>query len=348
MSKFEAPLTKFTLSVHSNADSLSIAHVGEWQCIVRTEDFKDEELGVYLPLDTIADQDHPLLSFLGGKRVKTCKLRGELSQGVLLAYSKVKDYMKNTLGMQEASIEKMTIEGKDFLGLLRVRRWFDESEFHSGNPDMETPHPEFQKYTDIENIKNYSDTIQFGENVQITCKLHGTNFRASLIDGTYMLGSMNCRWKIEPEKPSYWHYVSDKNNLKEKLATISEMYKSDKVILYGEIVGPKIQDLHYGCTEPTLFVFDVMVDGRYLPPVESFHLCDELSLRTVPVLKVGEFRKEDLDLRLGKSTLADHVREGIVIKPLTPRTDSKIGRVILKVISEEYLMRKTPKDKRDI
>ena len=36
---------------------------------------------------------------------------------------------------------------------------------------------------------------------------------------------------------------------------------------------------------------------------------------------------------------ADHIREGIVIKPTSERTDPEIGRVQLKVVSSEYLGR---------
>jgi RNA ligase (TIGR02306 family) len=95
MSIFQAPLTTFKLEKHPNADSLSIARidVADWQCIVKTEEFENENLAVYIPLDAIADKEHPLLNFLDGKRVKTCRLRGELSQGVLLPYSKVKNFL---------------------------------------------------------------------------------------------------------------------------------------------------------------------------------------------------------------------------------------------------------------
>ncbi len=34
MSKFEAPLTKFTLEIHPNADTLSIAQVSGCQCVI--------------------------------------------------------------------------------------------------------------------------------------------------------------------------------------------------------------------------------------------------------------------------------------------------------------------------
>ena len=42
----------------------------------------------------------------------------------------------------------------------------------------------------------------------------------------------------------------------------------------------------------------------------------------------------------GKSTLADHMREGVVIRPTEERYVDRLGRLILKLVSEEYLLRK--------
>jgi RNA ligase (TIGR02306 family) len=349
MSKFEAPLTTFTLSPHENADSLSIAQVGGWTCVVKTEDFINETLGVYLPLDSIADENHPLLFFLGGKRVKTVKLRGVISQGLLLPFSKVIEYMKTTLGMSEASIEKVSILGKDFVGILRVRRWEDSTKLSLGG-DAETPNPLFNKYTDIENIKNFTNVIVKGEHINLQEKLHGSSSRFSLINNELMIGSRNIQLKIEAEKEpnSIWHYVYRSNNLKDKLELLAKITGSSHVGIYGEIVGKGIQDLHYNHNTPYLYVYDIVVDGNYVSPDLCEHYCKELSLTHIPILFKGQYTENLLQLRLGKSTLADHVREGIIIKPMIPRTDPALGRVVLKVISEDYLMRKNPKDAKDI
>ena len=46
-----------------------------------------------------------------------------------------------------------------------------------------------------------------------------------------------------------------------------------------------------------------------------------------------------LDLANGKSVIGDGIKEGIVIRPTTERYDKEIGRVILKHISEKYLLK---------
>ncbi len=70
--------------------------------------------------------------------------------------------------------------------------------------------------------------------------------------------------------------------------------------------------------------------------------CEKNKLETVPLIYRGPWSKAVLDLKNGKTTLsgADNIREGIVIRPVKERYDHKVGRVILKAISEEYLLRK--------
>jgi hypothetical protein len=180
--------------------------------------------------------------------------------------------------------------------------------------------------------------------------VHNSSSRFSLIDNVLMIGSRNIQLKIEAEKEpnSIWHYVYRGNNLKDKLELLAKITGSSHVGIYGEVVGKGIQDLHYNHNVPYLYVYDIVVDGHYVSPDLCEYYCNQLSLTHIPILFKGEFTEDLLQLRLGNSTLADHVREGIIIKPMVPRTDPTLGRVVLKVISEDYLMRKNPKDAKDI
>jgi len=52
----------------------------------------------------------------------------------------------------------------------------------------------------------------------------------------------------------------------------------------------------------------------------------------------------------GRTTFAgaDHIREGVVVRPVRERADPKIGRVILKYLSDEYLFAKGVSDTNDV
>jgi hypothetical protein len=69
----------------------------------------------------------------------------------------------------------------------------------------------------------------------------------------------------------------------------------------------------------------------------------------VPVLAVLPYSLERVAaLADGRSTLANHKREGIVVRPLAERNDPKIGRVVLKYISGAYLLSKKEEDFADV
>jgi hypothetical protein len=63
------------------------------------------------------------------------------------------------------------------------------------------------------------------------------------------------------------------------------------------------------------------------------------NLPSVPILFQGPWDTSLLTYANGKSSIANHTKEGIVIKPVIERFDLTIGRVILKYISEAYLLK---------
>lgn len=74
-----------------NADRLECAHVGGWHCVVGKEEFKPGDLAVYFEIDSQLPDVEPFSSmeFLKSKnfKIKTQKIRGEYSQGLLMPVS---------------------------------------------------------------------------------------------------------------------------------------------------------------------------------------------------------------------------------------------------------------------
>lgn len=355
MSTFEVKVVPFTLNKHPNADVLSIAQIKGWQAIVKTSDFENETLGVYVPLDAIAKKEHPLLSFMEGKKVKTIKLRKAISQGILLPFTQVQQYINSTHGEVFPAVG----EGDDLKDLLEITKWEPpfESNLESGS-GFRLPE-QMQKYTDIENIKNFPDSIPFGEEVSITEKLHGTSARFGLIDGKFYIGSRNRGIRTEnfvdaegkdvEFKKSTWNHVAEREKLEDKVRKISELFADRNVVLYGEIVGSRIQDLNYGASEPKFYAYDLAVmdesqSPMYIIPGAFREIMKKFDVDAIPLLKVGLFIQEDYELRNGSSTLGKHCREGIVIEPVISRKEYSLGRVILKLIGEDYLLRKNATD----
>lgn len=86
------------------------------------------------------------------------------------------------------------------------------------------------------------------------------------------------------------------------------------------------------------------MDGEYLTYAEARDVALEIGLPFVPMLYEGPFDRERvLALASGRETVSGteaHLREGIVIRPQTPRENEQIGRVVLKHVSGDYLTRK--------
>jgi ATP-dependent RNA circularization protein (DNA/RNA ligase family) len=128
---------------------------------------------------------------------------------------------------------------------------------------------------------------------------------------------------------------------------IAKQYNLRKLLpegyaVYGEIVGWGIQKGYlYNCGKDkhAFYVYDVMKDGKYLNYDEAVKFCREVGLAHVPLLYRGPYIMDNLTLLLKKNVISKEVNEGFVVKPVEDRNSAVMGRVLLKYINDEYLMR---------
>lgn len=165
-----------------------------------------------------------------------------------------------------------------------------------------------------------------------------------------MAGSMSVR-RLRPENLTgslYWQPLTVPG-VEDLLTHLGRGHR--QVILFGEVFGSKVQSLNYGQTGAGGFrVFDLLVDGKYQDAAEFEALCSEHGVPIVPVLYCGPYHLATVKtLSEGSTTLgADHIREGVVVKPAVERTDPKVGRVCLKYIGDQYLFAKNVTDSHDV
>lgn len=315
-------------------DTLSLTEVmGGYPVLFRTGEFAEGDLAAYIPVETLVPTSNPIFSFLGEhRRIRAKRMRGVFSMGMLVAAPE---------GLDEGD------SVVDSLGLEKYTP-LEEGSRMSGGPVEKGPDGwDFPKYTDIEGLRTKKNVLQFGEPVVITEKIHGTNARFCH-DGTRLWVGSRETIKKEPEDPSFatnwWWNLSSAARLAVKLA------KQPLVIFFGEIYGKSVQDMTYSSDTLKFRVFDTysVAEGRYNDWEKTRALADSVGLETVPVLYKGPWEGYDAHLPLseGSSTLADHIREGYVVKPLTERYVHRIGRVIFKMIGESYLLRTEAKKKK--
>lgn len=377
MATFAATVERLTIEEHPNADALELAVVGDYRAIVRKDQFKTGDIGVYIPEQSLVPdwliKRLGLEGRLAGKnanRVKAIKLRGVLSQGLVVPCPTqieldwaVADaspgsgllQLENETDFQEVNV------GDDVTEMLGIKKWEPEIPA-SMSGDVYNPYFQF-KY-DIENIKRFPNVLEEGEEVVMTEKIHGTLCMLCYVplleqdttlhyDGKWIVASKGLAAQgiaLKPteqniEKNTYFRALRD-NDVFEKVENIISL--EDRVIVLGEVYGRGVQDLRYG-NETNKFgfrIFDVWIDDGddYLNHDLLEQFCLDAELEMVPVLYKGPFSQDVLDEHTnGKETISGmeaHVREGVVIKPLEERTNNEIGRVILKSVSESYLLRK--------
>lgn len=326
MSSLVVPVTTIEkITPHTNADALELAHVLGWQLVIGKGEYSVGDKIVYFPIDTVLplalSEKLNVTKYLSKQRIRCAKLRGEPSFG--LAIRPDQDW---PVGENVA----------DYYGATKY-----EPPLRPQAGDMLPPHPLFVSYTDIENMRNFPAIFTPGEEVILSEKIHGSNARVGRIDGEWMAGSMEVRRK-QPEEGvfnTYWYPLSFQS-VRSLLEDLSRTHR--QVILFGEIFGSKIQSFHYGLRNTLGFrAFDLLLDGRYMNWPDFLLLCGTYGVETVPVLATIPFDLESIKrYSEGKTMLMwenPHIREGVVVRPLQERTDPKIGRVILKYVSDSYL-----------
>jgi len=329
---------------HPNADVLELAHIKGWQCVVPIGKYAAGDLVTYIPIDSMIPLEHSdrwgISKYLSVKsasadmdmpvpagRVRCARLRGEPSFGVIV-------------DLEDGS----WVEGQDVKAHYGIFKYIPPIKPTAG--DAEAGHPLFVEYTDIENLRNFPDVLEEGEEVIVTEKIHGTNCRVGLIEGELMAGSMSVRRKRpdtaeQMECSTYWFPLTLRP-IRKMVETLGARHR--QLIVFGEVYGSKVQDLHYGCKGAFGFrAFDILADGKYLDADTFFATCAEFDVESVPVLERGPFSLNRVRaLSEGGTTLADnHIREGVVVKPVAERTDPKVGRVALKYIGDQYLFSKS-------
>ena len=345
MATFESRVYALGIEAHPNADRLELAAVGGFRSVVVKGQFQNGDLAAYIPEAAVCPDW--LIAELGleGKlagskhnRVKAVKLRGALSQGLVYP-------------VRDGCIRGQPVRiGDDVTELLELVKY--EPPIPIAMQGEVRPVFGATPHYDIENIKKYPDEFQDGEAVVITEKLHGSwcclgwhPEHGEIVTSKGMADQGKALFLNDANANNLyvrtWHNHAEAfQKARAKLATPEQAF-----YVLGEVYGRGVQDLHYGHPNPAFAVFDAYIGepgkGRYLTHSELRAGLDGL-FPLVPVAYEGPFSTAKLaELTDGHTLLkADHIREGVVVKPQEERASAEFGRVILKSVSANYLTRR--------
>jgi len=319
-----------------------------------------------------------LLAGPQGNRVKAVTLRGVISQGIMFPVS-TGDVQGFPLGDPNMNAPWISVEeGQNLATDLNIIKY--EPEIPDCLKGSVASCHGWTLKGDLENVKKFPDILQEGEEVVMTEKVHGVYMQIGYVpnlefeidadesnglykDGDWFvtskgLAEVGMVFQLNEENAENL-YVKMFRKMKERLEWLyNDMYEkwqqtqdryypeNRPFYLIGELYGPGVQDLHYSFQQEFV-AHDIYMgqpgNGWYLDEDQFAYHTERAHIDRAPVLYKGPFSKGVmLQHTSGPSVLAlgKHIREGLVVKPMQNRRDDRIGRVMLKSVSDEYLLRK--------
>ena len=342
MADYRCPLVEIKIEPHPDADKLELALAGGNVCVVGKGSYTHGDKAAFIPANSLllptmlARLDETTKKYLGGSernRVRAARIRGVVSEGLLYAGPEI----------DERSV------GDDLAEELGCRKYVPPIPSKMDGIVEAGPTVKY----DIENIANHPGVLENGEMVYITEKLHGTwcclGFHPDhgpVVSSKGFSDKGLCFVVGDENKDNL--YCQMWNAYENSVMTLSSAL-DEPVYVLGEVFGRKVQDLDYGFTEKQFRVFDIKISHEYVAAKELKRLCDSYGFSLVPELYAGAWHDGLAEEhRSGKTLYASHIREGCVIRPEVERRDdaenpvtgARLGRVILKAVSPDYLIRK--------
>lgn len=354
------------------ADLIELALIDGWQCVVKKNEFKVGDRGLYFEIDSFIPLKDERFKFLEknattwkgkyGARIKTIKLKGQVSQGLLLPLSSFPELRTYKWGEKDYSTDlgvvkweredahgnvgekKSTWLGKKLKKLKHTRikpliLWLERTFPGVFLTNATRPFPSFIPKTDEERIQNLINKLSLEDiedDWERTVKLDGSSMTAYHNKGRVGVCSRNLDLKKDSEN-KFWQTAIE-YNLDKALKKLGK-----NIAVQGELMGPGIQGNREQLKEYEFYVFNVYLidEKRYAGKKERDQLLVELHelgarIKQVPNLGIGNlqsFKTIDDYLAYAEGpSLVAKTREGVVFSTLD-------GTKSFKVISNSYLLK---------
>ncbi|KAK5583513.1 hypothetical protein RB653_005109 [Dictyostelium firmibasis] len=354
------------------ADVIEIATVLGWRVIVKKGLYKVGDPVVYCEIDSILP---PWQYFIDDKmdsrgfKIKTIKLRGEISQGYCIPikelinhpHKKIKPiYNQEKLDeiihlLDEESNEKISIEmGRnltDFIGIKKITEYIQIPRNVNGSNRKAYTFPSFIKKTDQTRIQSVPHYFNVHEELEweVTEKLEGSSI--TVFKKGDKTGICSRNFQIEDIEGS-----DISQAVIEDLDLINRLLTTDlNIALQGEILGPKIQGNIYQLRKNYYKIFDIfLIDSqRYATHDERVEILNTLKLKPsdhmAPIISKnfslkGKTLSDILEMANGFSMLKESKpkvqREGLVFKSTSTIGSANQSVISFKAISNQYLLKK--------
>jgi RNA ligase (TIGR02306 family) len=319
------------------ADMIELAIVDGWKVVVaKNVNHKVGDLVVYCEIDSFLPIKEEfeflrkgsykkMVDGTEGFRLRTIKLRGQVSQGLILPISVLYD------NRDLSAFDELTV-GEDVTSILGIVKYEPPIPAELAGK-VKGLFPSFLRKTDEERIQNLSGEIENWKDktFYVTEKLDGSSATFYYKDGEFGVCSRNLEL-LETEDNTFWKFarqVDLENKMRDFDVNIS---------LQGELIGEGIQGNPYKIKGQTVRFFNLFdIDLQEYHNLSMFEgVCNRFGVEMVPILnkhfEMFDTVEDILEYADGKSVLNPNFdREGVVIRSL----DRKIS---FKAISNKFLL----------
>lgn len=314
-----------------NADFLELAIVDGWKVVVKKGEYKVGQSVAYFEIDSFLPVEERfeflrkssyrnVENFGEGFRIKTIKLRGQVSQGLIMPLSEI-----------DGGADVFEV-GDDLTKFLNVIKYDPPANSSALGADQAGLFPHFVPKTDQERIQNcFRDIAKTKDQYyEVTMKMDGTSMTVFNYEGKIGVCSRN--FELKEGDNAYWKVVKDLK-LDENLTALGV-----NLAIQGELMGPGIQKNREGLKEFKFFVFDVfLIDRReYMTPYKRREFVSDLGLSHVPLIHEAsliEDSVEDFLVKADMKSINHPIAEGLVYKNILDPS------VSFKVINNKFLLK---------
>ena len=339
----------------AGADKIECAVVDGWECVVAKKDnLKVGDWIVYVEIDSLMPE-RPEFEFLRSKkfRVRTIKLRGQVSQGLVLPLSILPGWLYD-LGedvTELLGIKKYDPEGE------RERKMASHSEEKVKNPFVKFlmrfawlrkrfvktkkgGFPSWIAKTDEERIQNKTAMFEMekelGTAFSVTEKLDGqslTLFLERIGKRKFDFGVCSRNLRLPSPDDSSWWTIAKQIDAENVLKAL--LGNGSRIVLQGEIIGNRIQGNKYKIDGYDFYAFNLIIDNVKFTSQEIKVMLEAHNIKTVPILdddfKLLNSISEMVSYAKGDSVLHKTKREGVVVR-------SHKRNISFKVINADFLL----------
>lgn len=338
------------------ADKIQVASVLGWRIVIKKGEYNVGDLCCYIQIDTIVPEK-PEFEFLRERkfRVKTIKLRGQISQGLIIPIYKgwkggleEGDDVTGFVGIKK--YEKIDNNPQKYEKPIVPKKWYKKwfylfkynflyKSFPTLLPKTRSNFPtELVNITDEERIQNIPKVLESHKDKEfiVSYKLDGSSI--TIIHSKVMNISKFriCSRRFElHDKNNDWYKVFKHTNFDNEILKLVKHFKTNDIIVQGEAIG-KFNGNHHNLKSEQIRLFNIYVNGKRINQKELIEVCTSWSIPFCPQYKITKLN-HTLQEILKESEIKDILNPNVEVEGLVWRCIE--DNLSFKVINNNYLLK---------